>query len=403
MKRSVWILLFLGLVLRLLFIPQPGFEADVSYWKFWGLAAADKGVIWLANNTNYNYPAGFAWILWLIGKTYRLLGNPEDYFQFWSSNNYLFLLITKILPILADLGVAYILAQWSLILSFIYLFHPAVWFDSAWWGQVDSFLFFFLVAGLYFLKQKKTLLATSMVIIGFLMKFQMMIVLPIYFLYILRRYSVKELGKNLALATAIFLLGNLPFIVSGNWPTVISLITRNADWFPVLSLRAFNLWWLYSQGQGLTVSDKILVIGTLNAKLAGLILFSLAYALPTLLVLLKPNFKNLLVGLILATFAFFLFPTQGHDRYLLPTLILLLLSLHFSRQKLFKQLFGWLSLTTILNLNLSMLAEYPQSGLPIVSWFNFPSLSLIISGVNLGLFLILAVHEVKNLVRYYRR
>lgn len=405
MKR-LWILLFLGLVLRLILIPQPGFEADVAYWKFWGLAAADKGIIWLAQNTNYNYPAGFAYILWLIGKIYRLLGNPENFEYFWSSTNYLFLFLAKLPSIIADLGAAYLIfklttrvSRISYFVSLIYLFHPVVLLDGAWWGQVDSVLVFFLLAGLYMLQLKKPVWATVMIIIGFLMKFQIMVILPIYFLYLWRKYSWRELGKNLLVATGIFALGNLQFILTGNIPTIISLITRNADWFPVLSLRAFNLWWLYSRGQGLVVSDKILVVDGLNAKTVGLVLFSLFYGFACLLVFLKPLTKNFICALILAFFAFFLFPTQSHDRYLFPALILLILLLP---EKKYLILFGLLSITTLLNLNLSLLAEYPANALPIISWFNFPSLSLIISAVNLGLFLALAYYEIKRIVNYHR-
>lgn len=408
MKR-LWILLFIGLVLRLILIPQPGFEADMAYWKFWGLAAADKGIIWLAQNTNYNYPAGFAYLLWLIGKLYRLLGNPENYLQFWSSTNYLFLLLAKLPSIIADLGVAYILfrliprPKLALALSVIYLFHPVVLMDGAWWGQVDSLLVFFLLAGLYMLKLKKLILATAMIILGFLMKFQIMVVLPLYFIYLWRKYSWRELGKNLLVAAGIFALGNLQFILTGNLPTVVSLITRNADWFPVLSLRAFNLWWLYSKGQGLVVSDKILVLGGLNAKTLGLILFSLSYGLACLLVFLKPSVKNLICSLILAFFSFFIFPTQSHDRYLFPALILLLLLLP---EKKYLFLFSLLSITTLFNLNLSMLAEYPASGLPIISRLNFPSFSLIIAALNLLLYLFFAgliikkiAYEAKKIIR----
>ena len=370
----------------------------MAYWKFWGLAAADKGVIWLAQNTNYNYPAGFAYLLWLIGKVYRLLGNPENFDQFWSSANYLFLFLAKLPSILADLGVTYIIYQFTLQatkksnqlaigLSAIYLFHPVVLMDGVWWGQVDSLLMFFLIAGLYFLFREKPLWATVMIIMGFLMKFQIMIVLPLYFVYLWRKYSWRELGKNLLAAAGIFALGNLQFILTGNIPTVVSLITRNADWFPVLSLRAFNFWWLYSKGQGLVVSDKILVIAGLNAKTVGLILFSLAYGLACLLILIKPNRKNLILSLIMAFFSFYIFPTQSHDRYLFPALILLLILLPEKKYLIF---FGLLSITTLFNLNISILAEYPANGLPLISRLNFPSLSLIIAVLNLILYFLFA-------------
>ena len=84
-----FLLLSLGLVVRLLLIPVSGFKADIAFWKGWGLAVTDKGIIWLVNNTNYNYPPGFAYILELIGKVYKLFADPYNIGQYWMDNNLL--------------------------------------------------------------------------------------------------------------------------------------------------------------------------------------------------------------------------------------------------------------------------------------------------------------------------
>lgn len=409
MKRWWLVMVFLALLWRLLIIAQPGFEADMAYWKFWAISAADKGIVWLANETNYNYPAGFAYLLWLMGKINRLLGNLNDYGYFWNSGNYLFLLTAKLPTIMADLGVAYVLylffkprLRLAYLISLVYLFHPVFWFDGAWWGQVDSLLLLPLIFGIYFLKKDQPWLSTVSLMIGFLLKFQMMVVGPIYGIYLLRRYSWRVLTLNLILATGIFALGNLHFILTHNRTTIVSLLTRNADWFPVLSLRAFNLWWLYARGLGLETSDKIVVLAGLKAKTIGLVLFSFFYGLACLQVLLKPILKNLLTALILVFFSFFLFPTQSHDRYILPALFLCLPTINYLTNRCWWLFTGAVSLTTLLNMNLSMLAEYPQNSLPVISWLNFPVLSLWISLINLILFSILAAYASKKLIDYHR-
>jgi Gpi18-like mannosyltransferase len=313
--------------------------------------------------------------------------------------------LAKLPSIIADLASALIIfklaarPKLALVLTAVYLFHPVVLFDGAWWGQVDSLLTVFLLAAVYCLARKKPILATVMIIIGFLLKFQMMVVLPIWFLYIWRKYSWQKLAKALLTAAGVFVLGNLQFVLSHNIPTIISLITRNADWFPVLSLWALNLWWLYSGGQGLVTSDKIIVFAGLNAKTIGLALFSLSYGIACLSVFLKPSRKNLISSLIFTFFAFFMFPTQGHDRYLFPGLVLLLLLLPDRKYLI---LFILLSITMLFNLNLSMLAEYPANALPMISRLNFPALSLIIAFVNLILFLVLAIYEIKRIIDYRR-
>src|SRR3989338_2305019 len=94
-----YIFLGFGLLIRLLLIPIPGFKADVAFWKGWGLAVADKGILWLVNNTNYNYPPGFAYVLWLINKVYALFKNPYNINEYWADNNVFYLLLINIITI----------------------------------------------------------------------------------------------------------------------------------------------------------------------------------------------------------------------------------------------------------------------------------------------------------------
>jgi len=106
-----YFLLFLGLLIRLSLIPVPGFKADVAFWKGWGLAVADKGILWLVNYTNYNYPPGFAYILWFINKVYALFKNPYNINEYWADNNVFYLFLIKIITIAADLMVVWLIIK----------------------------------------------------------------------------------------------------------------------------------------------------------------------------------------------------------------------------------------------------------------------------------------------------
>src|SRR3972149_10140706 len=108
--RALWpssvapfaVVIYLAILLRLILIPNPGFEADVSFWKSWGLAAKDKGVVWSLHNTNNNYPTPFAYVLGGMAWLYSLLANPHNYSQYWSNTNTWFLAVAKLPSILAD-------------------------------------------------------------------------------------------------------------------------------------------------------------------------------------------------------------------------------------------------------------------------------------------------------------
>lgn len=411
--------LFFGLIIRFLLVPQPGFEADIGYWKFWSQVASEQGVVWLTYNTNYNYPPGFALVLWLIGRIYRLFADPQNFQQYWSANNYLFLLLCKLPSILADLLAAWVIFKMlqqpkilglpekvrylSLPFSMIYLFHPVVLLDGAWWGQVDSIGVAFTLLAFYFLFQKKLIPANVFIITGFMLKLQTMIFLPLFFLYVWRNFSWSGLGKSLITSITTFLLEAFPFSFSGNLERTVYLVRQNADWFPVLSLRAFNLWWLYSWGKGLVTSDKILVLGPLKAKTLGLLLFSASYFLACLLIFLKANQKNLIASFVLAGFAFYLFPTQSHDRYIFPALIFLILLLPFywenrPQRRVILLYFIWLSINTFLNLNISINEAHPGNGIPVPLLLASPFLSIFISATNIFLFLIWLAFVSKNII-----
>ncbi len=131
MPYKKWFIPFLFLsafLLRMVFVPNPGFEADMSFWKSWGLAPYDHGLVWSMFNTNNNYPTPFAYLLWFITGIYSLFASPHNYNEFWSNTNLLFLTLMKLPAVLADLGIAGILlwftkkTPWGIILASLYLF-----------------------------------------------------------------------------------------------------------------------------------------------------------------------------------------------------------------------------------------------------------------------------------------
>ena len=417
------IILFLGLVLRLLLVPQPGFEADVAYWKSWSLAASDKGIVWLTQNTNYNYPAGFALVLWLMAKIYRLFADPANFQQYWQTSNYLFLLLAKLPSIICDLitawGIYYLLRQPHLLnlpknssrlalpLAAAFVFHPVVFYDGAWWGQVDSLGVAFVLLALIFLARSQPTLATIFIISGFMLKLQVIVFLPLFFLYLWRNFSFKTMVKNLAVAALTYLSWSFPFVLKNNLERTFYLIYQNADWFPLLSLRAYNLWWLVAGGKGMEVSDKILTLGVTSAKTMGLILFSAFYLPAVGLVLTKKGAKNLLLAFTLVGLAFFLFPTQSHERYIFPAFCFLFLLLpdyweRPAKKRLALILFIFLSCSVFANLNSSMLVNYPENGIKLFGFLANKNWEMAFGVFNLVFFFLFLWKVTKNLSLFWK-
>jgi len=376
-------LLVFGSFIRLVFVPLPGFKADMAFWKGWGLAVADKGIIWLVQNTNYNYPPGFAYVLYGINKIYALFANPYDLDSYWSASNIVYLFIFKALIICADIGIAILIikiahhfkSKFALICAALYFFNPAVLFDGVIWGQVDQIgLFVFLVA-LYYIVKDKIHSASVFFALSFLLKFQNIIFIPIFFLYVYKRYGWEKLIASISSSAATCLLVSIPFVLTGTMGSLVHLLTVNNNYFPYLSLNAFNGWWLYSGLQGMKYSDAMLFFGIMDARTFSILLFACMYALSCLAVLVSKKETSIRVcisALLIILFSFFHIMTQSHERYLFHMLgFIPLLTVFYSGFKR-KQLYIFYILSSLfffLNMYLTMYFNYPDQ----VIWFFSPT------------------------------
>ena len=425
MKTAFIFILFVGLVVRLILVGNPGFEADISFWKSWSLAAIDHGVVWTAFNTNINYPPGFIYVLWLMGKLYSLIANPHDYFSFWRVNNFSFLLTSKSIAIVADLAIAVLLYSFlkqknklislgadnhflnrnlPLVASAIFFLNPTVLLDSAVWGQVESLGLLFTLAAIILLFYRRPLLATAIFAIGPLVKLQNIIFIPIFFIFVLRFFDLKTVFKSLGIFTAVFLAIILPFIIQGKTDQILFLMTVNSDYFPWMSLNAHNLWWIVSKAAGMTTIDKMTVLGIMNAKKVGLYLFSSSYLLACLLTFLKPTARNFLLSLTFAIFSFFLLSTQSHERYSYPVVVLLLFLYPFLEQK-FKKFF-WLiyalfTVNVFFNIHAGLVVNYPFSGLSFLTAVTNNFTTLLNSWLSILLYLMMLPFIASQISLFY--
>jgi hypothetical protein len=315
-KYIVVSLFFLALALRIFLIPNRGFEADVAFWKSWGLSALDNGVVEGIAITNNNYPTPFSYLLAILAFCYRLFADPHIFNDFWNDGNVLFLLIAKLPSIIADLGIAGIILwigwkgtsmgdtsersykrpesrncndnpthfpplpfSFFMLCAIFYLFNPIVLIDGALWGQVDSLGVFVFLIAIILAASEKPLLAGAVFTLSMMTKLQNMIYGPLFFLLLWQLGSFKGLMKGFLGAALSFVILNGEFFLKKNANAVFDSLTSNYDYFPLMSLNAFNLWWIVAKGEGMKMTDKLLTIGIINAKTTGLLLFSTGYLL----------------------------------------------------------------------------------------------------------------------------
>lgn len=366
--------LLLGLVVRVLLVPVSGFKADMAFWKGWGLAVADKGIIWLVNNTNYNYPPGFAYILDLIGKVYKLFADPYNVAQYWMDNNLLYLFLFKTIIIAADIGIVFLIikisqklrSKWGWLLAVTFFLNPAVLFDGVVWGQVDQFGLFLFLWAIYFFVDEKPKLASIIFTIAWLMKWQNILFIPIFYLFIYKKYSFNDLVRSLGVSLITFSVITFPFWFHREMASLFNLFTINSNWFPWYSLNAFNGWWIASSLNGMGISDKTLVLGIINAKQLGLLMFCFLYFIASLNIYLakkEETLKQFILSSALVILSFFHLLTQSHERYLFHLLGFVIMFYFFKIEKKLANILSLLSIVTLgifLNMYVGMAFNYPD-------------------------------------------
>lgn len=433
---SVYSLLFsLAIFIRIVFLFNPGFEADISFWKSWGLATYDKGIVEGLKVTNNNYPTPFAYTLGTMVAVYSIFADPHNFNEFWSNTNLLFLVISKMYPVLADIGIALLFlyigkhairlgfpvfrfpesggsdsgnqrtfAVFGMtfyeLLSIFYLLSPLSLIDGAWWGQVDSMGVFLFLGSLLFALSRRPFLAGLVFILAMMTKLQNMIYGPVFFLFIWQTMRYPGLIRAIFGAVLGFVGLNIEFVGAGYMDRVFASLTENYDYFPWMSLMAFNLWWIVSGGAGMQMSDKVTVLGILNAKTVGLVIFSSLYLVAVLRqLLLSKKVATLLESLIIVNGAFFLFQSQSHDRYAFPLSVFLLLWAPFAvhstnshiqrnRIRIFFLLYVLFTVFYFYNLHYALAINYPHNAIPILSLMTHPVLTIGTSVILIGLFLL---------------
>ncbi len=328
--RSVKVLLAVLLALsalapRLLVAPRTGYRFDISVFEAWTASATTGGFADLYVSTAFplasfpNYALLF-YLFALLGKLYAWTGHAFD------PVSPSFTALVKIPGILGDFLLAYATARlvrrlageraaWTA--AAIILFHPAVFYVSAVWGQADSLYAAPLVLAVLALTGKKHEGAWAAWTVAALVKAQSVVLLPLVVLRTVRERGGRETALLAGASLAAAALVALPFMV-GRGPEIAQSLLWTVSRYPSLTMNAMNVWWPVSRALGIGTSDGVALLPSVSAKTVGLALFSLAVLLVLLRLPRHPSAEATLAAAAALSLAFFLFPTEIHERYLYP-------------------------------------------------------------------------------------
>jgi Gpi18-like mannosyltransferase len=236
--------------------------------------------------------------------------------------------------------------------------HPAVFYVSAWWGQYESiFVLGGLVAFLLAVRGHP-LLAAAALAVALMTKPQAIPFVVPFAAWFLARGGLRGAIVAGAIGAVVIVLLWAPFLAAGGPQGYLrNLGEYQGDIFALLSLRAWNLWWLVQAlgpGPGLFASDQVAIIGPITFRHIGFGLAGILELAVFVLVYRRPTPQVLALGLAAAVLVAFTFLTTMHERYAYGAIVFLALCIADRRI-----LAVWIAFGVVFTINL--LAAIPPT------------------------------------------
>ncbi len=332
---SPWMVLLLpllfaaGIAIRLVMLPATGLSGDIDQFVLWVHGIAVDG--WTrAYDQNLSFPAVMAWIWGLLAAIEPAFRTVTD------SSDAGIRALMKIPASLADLGIATAVVWWfrerpalAVLAAGAVLLWPATWYVSAWWGQYESIYVLPAVLALLAARARRPGLAAALLALSLMTKPQALPFLVPFGAWFLATQGLRGTLRAALIGGVVALVVWLPFIEAGGPANYLhNLATYQNDIFSVLSLRAWNPWWLLQEvgAGGDFVSDQTAVLGPLTFRLLGYLLAALVALVVFISVARRPTAEQLAMGLGVMSLGAFVTLTTMHERYAYPAFVFLLLA-----------------------------------------------------------------------------
>jgi Gpi18-like mannosyltransferase len=349
--------LLLALVLRLVLLPTDGFRGDLDQFVLWvhGLATQPFG---RAYDQNLSFPPVMAYIWGLLAALEPAFRTVTD------AADPMIRAIMKAPASLADLAIGLLVAwelrgrpRWAIAAGLGILLHPAVIDVSAWWGQYESIYVLSGLVAFLLAVRGHPLAAAAFLGVALMTKPQALPFLVPFAAWFLARGGVRgALLAGIVGAVVVALLW-LPFLpADGPAAYARNVSEYQGDIFAVLSLRAWNVWWLLQEfwAGGQFVLDGTPIIGPLTFRHFGYLAAGALELVVFVAVYRSPTSRTLALGLSAAILVAFTFLTTMHERYAFGALVFLILLIRERRI-----LALWIAFGVVMTLNL--LAAIPPS------------------------------------------
>lgn len=352
--NKIFILVTISILFRLSFMTLPSFELDESAYRIWTQRLVSLGFSnFYSKDMFTNNPLGGLYAFWFMGLLKQILFPGID---FLSKNFDIFL---KIPANVADIFSGFLIykiirkrinERWAIIGFLLFVFNPAIFFNSSVWGQYDGLSTVFLILGTYLLLTKEVpSLSVISFTISWAIKPQTIAFLPVVILFFLHSYSVRKNIHFLTLSFITALIIYFPFFPSNPLYGIFYVNFGSANLFNCTTCFAFNFWGIFGNWQ-----DDRISFFYMPLIHWGILL----YFLTLLIIIFRKNISKFYrepIFYLLATIyitGFFTFLTRMHERYIFSAIPFLLISFILLRSKMLGVMFFMISLLSFINLYL---------------------------------------------------
>lgn len=308
-KKTVFLIAIVavGVFLRISLVDKPGYIFDIDSFVGWGKQIQMSGVGNFYSNSydGYRYPPVVPALIAVLFDLFDKYSCEAIVKYFATIFDFILAFVTMFVILRSKYEKKYYLVA-------LVVLQPAFALVSAGWGQVDSTLATFLVLSTI-LAIKNKYFATGLFIFSVLIKPQAILAVFIYYLYVLLSKGYKEFFRQIVFGVvvcAVLEFAMKVYFKVSIWP----FLTNSVGAYQNLSLNAFNLWWVIYGHNSWDIKDTM--GGLLSFKSLGLSLFAVFVAPAIYYLKQVKKIENLMLVMGYIYLAFFIFPSQIHERYL---------------------------------------------------------------------------------------
>ena len=353
----------LGIVIRVALWPTQGLRGDIDQFVVWAHGIALHS---LPNAYDQNLSFGpvmaYVWgVLAAIEPAFRTATDAADP---------TIRVLMKVPASLADLGLAALVAfalrdraVWAVTGAAVILLVPAVVDISAWWGQYESVYLLSALAAVILATRGHNSWAAALLAVSLMTKPQALPFLFPFAAWFWATGGARGFARAAIVGAVTIIALWIPFLSSGGPINYIhNLAEYQGTIFNILSLRAWNAWWLLQTAAGgAFIADDVAFLGPVSLRIVGYGIVAIFEVVIAIAVLRDPRPRSLILGLASSTLLAFGFLTSMHERYAYGALIFLLLLLPERRVR-------WLTIAFGVVFTANLLAATPPTP-DIGAWF----------------------------------